>query len=142
MGAAETIPLNEHEKTLREVKELTRGAGCDRVIEATGKQGPLDLAGELTRERGRLIIAGYHQDGPRQVNLQLWNWRGLDVINAHERDPRVYAEGIQAAVEAVAKGELDPMPLLTHQFPLRDLAAGLNAMKDRPNGFLKAFVTV
>ena len=142
MGAAETIPLNEHEKTLQEVKELTRGAGCDRVIEATGKQGPLDLAGELTRERGRLIIAGYHQDGPRQVNLQLWNWRGLDVINAHERDPRVYTEGIQAAVEAVAKGELDPMPLLTHQFQLGDLAAGLNAMKDRPNGFLKGFVTV
>jgi len=54
------------------------------VIEAAGQQWPLDLATELTRERGRLIIAGYHQDGPRQINMQLWNWRGLDVINAHE----------------------------------------------------------
>ena len=75
------------------VKELTGGAFCDRVIEAVGKQWPLDLAAELTRERGRLIVAGYHQDGPRQVNMQLWNWRGLDVINAHERDPEVYMRG-------------------------------------------------
>ena len=66
--------------------ELTGGRFCDVVIEAVGKQWPLDLAAELAGERGRLIIAGYHQDGLRQVNMQLWNWRGLDVINAHQRD--------------------------------------------------------
>jgi hypothetical protein len=43
---------------------------------------------ELTARGAGSIVAGYHQDGPRQVNMQLWNWRGLDVINAHERDPR------------------------------------------------------
>jgi hypothetical protein len=26
-----------------------------------------------------------------------WNWRGIDVINAHERDEAVYVEGIKAA---------------------------------------------
>ena len=100
------------------MKELTGGCFCDRVIEAVGKQWPLDLAAELTRERGRLIVAGYHQDGPRQVNMWLWNWRGLDVINAHERDPKVYVQGIREAVDAVASGRLDPGPLYTHVFPL------------------------
>ena len=141
LGAAETIALDQHEAIVRRVQELTGGAGCDRVIEATGKQGPLDLAGELTRERGRLIIAGYHQDGPRQVNLQLWNWRGLDVINAHERDPKIYMQGIREAVEAVASGRLDPRPLYTHRFPLERLDDALNATRDRPDGFLKALVT-
>jgi threonine dehydrogenase-like Zn-dependent dehydrogenase len=70
------------------VRSLTNSAFCDVVIECTGMQWPLDLAGELTRERGRLVIAGFHQDGPRQVNMFLWNWRGLDVINAHERTLR------------------------------------------------------
>src|SRR5918999_2242460 len=88
-GAAETIAMDDHHRIIGQVKELTGGAFCDRVIEAVGKQWPLDLAGELTRERGRLIVAGYHQDGPRQVNMWLWNWRGLDVINAHERDPKI-----------------------------------------------------
>jgi threonine dehydrogenase-like Zn-dependent dehydrogenase len=114
---------------------------CDRVIEAIGKQRPLDLAAELTRERGRLIIAGYHQDGPRQVNMQLWNWRGIDVINAHERDPLVYMQGIRDAIDAVATGRLDPAPLYTHRFPLDRLDDALNATRDRPDGFLKALVT-
>jgi NADPH:quinone reductase len=140
MGAAETIPMDDHWKIIQQVKDLTGGVLCDRVIEAVGKQWPLDLAGELTRERGKLIIAGYHQDGPRQVNMQMWNWRGLDVINAHERDPAVYVQGIREAVFAVATGKLDPGPLYTHRYALEQLDDALNATRDRPDGFVKAFV--
>jgi threonine dehydrogenase-like Zn-dependent dehydrogenase len=141
MGASETVPMDDHRRIIETVREMTAGAFCDRVIEAVGKQWPLDLAGELTRERGRLVIAGYHQDGPRQVNMQLWNWRGLDVVNAHERDPAVYAAGMRAAVRAVVSGELDPTPLLTHAYPLERLDEALAATRDRPAGFMKAIVT-
>jgi threonine dehydrogenase-like Zn-dependent dehydrogenase len=140
MGAAECIRMNEHGGILEQVRSLTAGALCDRVIEAIGKQQPLDLAADLTRERGRLIIAGYHQDGPRQVNMQLWNWRGIDVINAHERDPQVYIRGIHEAIDAIVSGKLDPSPLYTHQYSLERLDEALNATRDRPDGFLKALV--
>jgi threonine dehydrogenase-like Zn-dependent dehydrogenase len=139
-GADETVEMDDHWRAIERVKELTGGALCDRVVEAAGKQWPLDLAAELTRERGRLIIAGYHQDGPRSVNMQLWNWRGLDVINAHERDPRVYLEGMQLAVDMVSRGELDPEPLYTHRYRLSELNEALVATRDRPDGFVKALV--
>jgi threonine dehydrogenase-like Zn-dependent dehydrogenase len=142
MGADETIAMDDHWRIIEQVKELTGGTFCDRVIEAVGKQWPLDLSAELTRERGRLVIAGYHQDGPRQVNMQMWNWRGLDVINAHERDPQVYVDGIRAAVDAVASGRLDPSPLYTHTFPLERLGDALDATRDRPDGFLKALISM
>jgi len=141
MGAAEVIPMEDHYRIIEQVRGLTSDRFCDRVIEAVGKQWPLDLAAELCTERGKLIIAGYHQDGPRQVNMQLWNWRGLDVINAHERDPAVYAQGVRDAVEAVASGKLDPSPLYTHVYPLERLDQALNDTRDRPDGFLKALVT-
>ncbi|WP_262272567.1 MDR/zinc-dependent alcohol dehydrogenase-like family protein [Microvirga yunnanensis] len=141
MGAAETIAMEDHHAIIERVKELTGGTFCDRVIEAVGKQWPLDLAGELTRERGKLIVAGYHQDGPRQVNMWLWNWRGIDVINAHERDPKVYVHGMREAVDAIASGRLDPSSLYTHSFPLDRLGEALDATRDRPDGFLKALVT-
>ncbi|MGE5567121.1 MAG: MDR/zinc-dependent alcohol dehydrogenase-like family protein [Parcubacteria group bacterium] len=140
MGAAETISMEDHNAIIERVKDLTSGVFCDRVIEAVGKQWPLDLAGELVRERGKLIVAGYHQDGPRQVNMWLWNWRGIDVINAHERDPAAYIDGIREAVEVVASGRLDPSPLYTHTYPLDRLDEALNATRDRPDGFLKAIV--
>jgi threonine dehydrogenase-like Zn-dependent dehydrogenase len=140
LGAAHTIAPGDGHDVIGRVRTLTGGELADRVIEATGEQAPLDLAGELTRERGRLVIAGYHQDSARQVNMQLWNWRGLDVINAHERDPRIYMDGMRAAVEAVVAGLLDPAPLYTHRYPLDALASALDATRERPDGFMKALV--
>jgi len=86
------------------------------------------------------VIAGFHQDGPRQVNLFLWNWRGLDVVNAHERDPREYLEGMRMAIDAVASGQIDPRPLYTHEFPLARVGEAFEAVRTRPDGFLKALV--
>jgi threonine dehydrogenase-like Zn-dependent dehydrogenase len=140
LGADVTLPLEDHSRIVGDVTRTTGGTGVDRAIEVVGLQGPLDLAAELTRIRGRLIIAGYHQDGPRQVNMQLWNWRGLDVINAHERDPAMYVEGIRGAVEAVSSGILDPARLYTHTFQLDQLDQALETMRARPDGFLKALV--
>jgi threonine dehydrogenase-like Zn-dependent dehydrogenase len=140
MGAAETIPMHDHWQIIERVRELTGGTFCDRVIEAVGKQWPLDLAAELTREAGRLVIAGYHQDGPRQVNMQLWNWRGFDVANAHERDPAVSVRGMREAVEAIERGIINPTDLVTHRYPLDRLDEALNATRDRPGNFVKAVV--
>jgi threonine dehydrogenase-like Zn-dependent dehydrogenase len=139
-GAHAVVPMDDQARILEQVRELTGGRFCERVIECVGAQWPLDLAGELTAERGRLVIAGFHQDGPRQVNLFLWNWRGLDVINAHERDPATYVEGIRMAVEAVVSGRIDPRPLYTHEFPLARLGHAFEQVSTRPDGFLKALV--
>jgi threonine dehydrogenase-like Zn-dependent dehydrogenase len=141
-GADELIPMDDHYKIIERVKALTGEVFCDRVIECTGKEWPLNLAGELCKERGRLIIAGFHQDGMRQVNIQLWNWRGLDVINAHERDPQMYLDGIKEAVEAVETGRLKPDMLYTHTFPLEKMDEAFAALTDRPDGFMKAIVTM
>ena len=141
MGAAETVVMDDHQRVIDEVAALTGGAFCERVVEVTGASWPLDLSGELTGFGGRLIIAGFHQDGLRPVNVQLWNWRGIDVVNAHERDPAVQLRGIREAVEAVASGRLDPRPLYTHVHPLSDLKAAMDAAAERPEGFVKALVT-
>ncbi|MCA1439524.1 zinc-binding dehydrogenase [Ensifer sp. IC4062] len=139
-GASAVIAMDDHWRIIEEVKQLSSGRFCDCVIEAVGKQWPLDLASELTKERGRLVIAGYHQDGPRQVNMQLWNWRGLDVINAHERDPGIYMRGITEAIEATAAGRISPSRLYTHRFRLEELGTALDMTRDRPEGFIKALV--
>jgi threonine dehydrogenase-like Zn-dependent dehydrogenase len=141
MGAAETVVMDDHVRIIGEVQELTGGAFCERVIEVTGAAWPLDLSGELTGFGGRLVIAGFHQDGLRSVNVQLWNWRGIDVVNAHERDPQVQLQGIRDAVEAVASGRLDPRPLYTHVLPAAQMKAALDAAAERPEGFVKALVT-
>lgn len=139
-GAAETIVMDDHWRIIEDVKAITGEALCERVIECVGKQWPLDLASELVGFGGRLVIAGYHQDGPRQVNMQGWNWKGIDVVNAHERDLAVQLRGVREAVEAVASGRLDTAPLYTHRYPLDALGEALDATRDKPDGFVKALI--
>ena len=139
-GADETIPMNDHGEIVGRVRELTQQRGAERVIECVGRQWPLDIANDVIGERGRLIIAGYHQDGPRQVNMQNWNWLGIDVVNAHERDPRNYVRGMQDAIDAVIAGRIDPTPLLTHTYALDELDRAMNDLAERPDTFVKGSV--
>lgn len=140
MGATRVIASAGNRRVVDEIMTLTGGIGCDRVIECVGLQEPLDLAAELVAERGRLVIAGFHQDGPRTVDMRSWNWRGLDVVNAHERDPLVASLGVSAAAAAVEERRMDPAPLYTHRFRLTDLDSVFTLLRDRPEGFCKALV--
>jgi 2-desacetyl-2-hydroxyethyl bacteriochlorophyllide A dehydrogenase len=145
IGATATLSLDAHARLAndasRRIGEGLDRVGFDRVIEAAGTQRTLDVAAGLVRVRGRLIIAGFHQDGPRQIDLQAWNWRGIDVVNAHERDPEVYVRGMRAALDAVAAGDLHPDSLYT-EFPLDRASEAFEALESRPPGFMKAVVTL
>lgn len=140
MEAEETIQTLDDGKDAERALAATQGAGFHRVIEVGGTQSTLDLASALCGEYARLVIAGYHQDGLRQVNMQQWNWRGIDVVNAHERDMTRYVGGMQKAIVAALEGRLDPFPLFTHTLSLRSLNEGFQLMRDRPDGFVKALL--
>lgn len=140
MGASECVLMQNHAEVIETMRSLTSDGLCDVVVEATGKQWPLDIASEITKTRGRLVVAGYHQDGARTVNMQSWNWRGIDVVNAHERDTALYVQGMRAALKAVLSRRLDPTPLYTHAYRLEDLGIALQATSEKPDGLVKALV--
>ncbi|WP_423820358.1 zinc-binding dehydrogenase [Salinimicrobium sp. TIG7-5_MAKvit] len=139
-GADHLIEMDDHYKIIEKVKELTEENFCERVIECTGKEWPLNLSIELTGERGKLIVAGFHQDGMRSVNVQMLNWRGIDMISAHERDPQQYIKGIKNAIKAVEDGKMDPFPLFTHKFSLEEMEIAYEHLTQRPDGFIKALI--
>ncbi len=113
----------------------------DVVIEAAGTQEALDTASRLVAAGGRLVVAGFHQDGPRVVDLQSWNWRGIDVVNAHERDPAVVVAGMREAARLAAAGDARRR-VARHApaSPLDEVEAAFAAAATRPQGFLKAVV--
>jgi threonine dehydrogenase-like Zn-dependent dehydrogenase len=137
-GASEVIELTDLERARARALGLTSGKGYQRVIEAVGEQSSLTLASDLVAEHGRLVIAGYHQDGLREINVQQWNWRGIDVVNAHERRISRYTDGMRRAIDAVLKGCLDPFPYITHSLPLESLDCAFELASKRPTGFMKA----
>jgi len=140
LGARAIIDLDDPGRAVGRARHLVPQDGYERVIECVGSQEALDVASQLAGTRAQLVIAGYHQDGDRRINLQEWNWRGLDVINAHERDPAQYRRGIEEAIKLVVSGEWDPWPLFTHEIPLEEISTAFGLLEKRPEGFLKALV--
>jgi threonine dehydrogenase-like Zn-dependent dehydrogenase len=117
----------------------TRLADVDLVIEATGTQPGLDLATALVRPHGRISLLGYHQR-PRQVDVQTWNWKAIDVINAHVRDQAVLKASTRAGLEMIAAGRIDLSPLITHRFPLDRVDDAFTLLETKPPGFIKAVI--
>jgi threonine dehydrogenase-like Zn-dependent dehydrogenase len=112
----------------------------DVVIEAAGTQQTLDFATWLTAQGGRLVVAGYHADGPRTVNMQSWNWKGIDVINAHERDPCVSMRRMAGALRLLEERGIAPDELISHRWPLADAGEAFAAADEHPAGYVKGVI--
>jgi threonine dehydrogenase-like Zn-dependent dehydrogenase len=120
--------------------ERDRMAGFDVVIEASGTQAGLDLATRLVRQHGTISIVGYHQGGPRSVDLQAWNFKAIDVVNAHVRRDGDRMSSMAAGLELVASGSLDLGRLVTHRYPLAGVDDAFAALAAKPRGFVKAVI--
>ncbi len=118
------------------------GWGVDVAVEASGTQPGLTLAGELAREHGQISILGYHNEGGgwRHVHLQLWNWKALDVQNAHERRLDVKAACVRTGLRLLETGQIDVASLITHRFGLDEIHAAFGALETKSPGFCKAVV--
>lgn len=114
--------------------------GLDVVVEASGTQPGLTLAGKLVRAHGLLSILGFHQGGDRHVDVEMWNWKAIDVVNAHVRRREDLMESMRIGLELEAKGLIDVGGLVTHRFTLDAVDQAYAALRDKPEGFIKAIV--
>lgn len=112
----------------------------DVVVEGSGTAAGLDLATRLVRPHGVLSIMGYHQ-GPRTVDLHAWNWKAIDVVNAHVRDRARLRDSVRRGIDLVASGRIDVGALITHRFALHDVDAAFAALVGKEPGFVKAAIT-
>ena len=118
--------------------------GLDVVFEATGTPQGLALAGDMVKPHGTLLVAGYHQSGGgfRNVNMELWNWKGITVVNAHERRVAHLVDCCRNALGLVSEGKLNVEPLYTHRYGLDEINAAFADMKNKPQGYVKGFVEI
>jgi threonine dehydrogenase-like Zn-dependent dehydrogenase len=114
----------------------------DVVVEATGTQLGLDLASELVREHGVVSILGYHVGARRTVDVQMWNWKAIDVVNAHVRRRDLLNEAIRRGLELTRQGKIQPGKLVSHRFGLGEVGNAFHALETKPEGFIKAVVFI
>jgi threonine dehydrogenase-like Zn-dependent dehydrogenase len=142
------------------VLHATDGLGLDSVLvcAAATSPDPVRLAGELARERGRVVIVG---DVPIEADRALFYEKELELRlsrsygpGRYDRDyeergrdlPPAYVRwteqrNMQAFLDLVASGAVDPAPLTTHRFPVEQAERAYALLTDdqseeRPFGIL------
>jgi len=141
IGATHLIDLAK-EDIKHTVAELTDSKGVDAVFEVTGHQAPLNFIGDIVRMHGKIAIVGYHQGEPRCIPLGQWNYKALQIVNCHFRDPKIILRGMSVGVKLMENGLLTMGDLITHRFPLGSINDAFATAERKPDGFIKSVVSM
>src|SRR6188768_3712914 len=136
MGA--DVVLNyEQQDVVAEIKKLT-GGGADVAIEALGTQGTFENALRAIRPGGTLSSLGVYSG-----KLEM----PYDAFAAGLGDHRIVTtlcpggkERMRRLMELVRSGRFDPLPLITHTFPLDDIVEAYDLFSNRRDGVLKVAI--
>lgn len=133
MGADEARPGMKADDVLAR----TRGLGADAVLitASTKSDGPVELAGEAVRAKGRVVAVGavglnlprrpyYFKEAEFVVSCSYgpgrydpdYEDRGRDYPAPHVRWTE--QRNIQAVLDLMGQGRLDVAPLISHRFPI------------------------
>ncbi|MEV4620381.1 zinc-binding dehydrogenase [Asanoa sp. NPDC049573] len=141
LGATRVVDVRS-ESLVDVVAAATEGRGADITFEATGGQAALDVVGQTTRMSGKVVLVGFHQGEARRINLAHWNWMAFGIVNAHYRDVGVIMRGMEVGMRLLTAGHLSLAPLVSHRFPLERIGEAFEAARTKPDGFVKAVVTM
>lgn len=112
----------------------------DVVAEFSGTASGLKLAGDLTGPHGVLCVGGYHHEGPRELDVNLW-YRGVTIVNGFTPQRWRHLAALQEGLRLMEQRMLTLEPLITHRVPLDGVDRGLGLLLERPAGFVKCVVS-
>ena len=110
--------------------------GIPTVMEFTGTEDGLRLAGDLVQGHGRLGIGGYHNDGMRSIDYKLWNFKAITTINCHERRIAYEADLCRRCMKLLGSGQWH-FKGVTKVFDMKDFDRVSEMMENHTDGFIK-----
>jgi len=114
--------------------------GFKDVMEFSGTESGLQLAGELVSAHGRLGIGGYHNDGERTLDYKLWNIKALSSINCHERRIEYEATLCRRALELLDRDIWKFKGVTNHLYEMEEFDKANEEMETKIGNFIKGAV--
>lgn len=122
VGAHYAVPAASLVSTVR---ALTGDRGADVVVEAAGVRGTPSLALAAVRSGGTTVLAGIHAD-PEPLDLLDAVLREVRIVGSAAH---IWDEDVRLAVELIARGAVEPGPLVSARIGLHDVVSqGLEAL--------------
>jgi threonine dehydrogenase-like Zn-dependent dehydrogenase len=123
------VPINVSERNAQmAVHQLTEGRGADVVMEAVGAVPAFESAVEIVRRGGSVCILGMYSGQTVEMQLGIYWVRAIRLQFAGVTPVHAWWD---RAMDAVAAGEIDPMPIISHRLPLAEAPRGYELFDSR-----------
>ncbi|MGD9142232.1 MAG: alcohol dehydrogenase catalytic domain-containing protein [Dehalococcoidia bacterium] len=136
MGVNEVIYIDEGEPVER-LEKLTGGIGADVVLECVGRPETPQLAVNLTRRHGVVVIVGvFAEPGLMDFGTILFTERSIVGSS-------IYIDEGRTAVDLMSDGRIDPTPMITSTVPLENaVREGFDKLIDNKEDNIKILLKV
>jgi len=146
--------LRNSEALSAAIENVTNGFGVDAVIitAGTASTDPVDFAGEICRQKGKVIIVGAVPTGfkrtsyfRKELELKMscsygpgrydaaYEEKGVDYPYGYVRWTE--NRNMEAFVDLISKGKINIAPLITHQFPFNEAVNAYDLILDKSESF-------
>ncbi|MDD4860260.1 MAG: alcohol dehydrogenase catalytic domain-containing protein [Dehalococcoidales bacterium] len=133
---ADIVINPQKEDIVKKVRELTDKVGCDVVIEATGFPPAVEAALSMLRKQGRLMEFGVFADKTAIDFTIIGDIKELEVTGSHLA-PHTYP----IAIRYLAQGLVKTGDIVTHNFPLKDVARAMETADKKLDRAIKVTMT-
>lgn len=132
MGAADQAVMGNRDDAVERLAGLTAGRGADVVFECAGgtSSATLQMAVELAMPRGTIGILGAFTDDIR-IPYRLANRKEITLKLCNGYATWHGRREFQIALDLIGGGSVDASALVTHRFPLSDIAEAFRTAADK-----------
>ena len=123
LGASHAMNPAKLDRVDKEVRKLTDG-GVDVAFEVVGNPKTIDLAFNLIRKGGRLVVIGFSHD-PAPINVAKLMFYELELVGSLGCGAGLYPE----IVAQVVAGRIRLEPILSGTFPLERINEGFDHLR-------------
>lgn len=136
-GATEAWLHENTPDSVAQLERLTNGRGVDMVFEAAWAQDSIDMAAEMARLGGRLVLVGIPSEDTFTMKHSTARRKGLSVMFSR-RMKHTYPR----AIALVSSGQLALDELVSHTFSLEDASKAFQLNAEYGGDVLKTIITV
>jgi L-iditol 2-dehydrogenase len=134
LGADHVIDVRETDAATA-ILDLTGGEGADMVIECSGSIRIPELFPVVTKRGGKIVVVAFY---PEPVTFDLGAVVRKDITICTSRGEG--GNNVKRAVALAAAGRLRGAEMVTHRFPLDDIAEAFRVVRERDGDPVKVVV--
>lgn len=136
LGADAVINASERD-TLEALRDLTRGAGCDLVIEAAGSQKTTQQAIQCTKKGATIVLVGLSGAAELSLPINLAIDKELTIKTVFR-----YRHIFPAAIDSVASGRINLKGVVTNIFDFEDIQNAMDRSVHDKSSIVKSVVRI